>query len=68
LIDQTIKQLKLPEKVSLNYDQTLEKNDLRLTAEARSVFELNTSLNQLLKSLNDKKWDELFAILNNQQQ
>ncbi len=68
LIDQTIKELKLPEKVSLNYDQTLEKNDLRLTAEARSVFELNTSLNQLLKSLNDKKWDELFAILNNQQQ
>ncbi|MDY0231633.1 MAG: ParB N-terminal domain-containing protein [Candidatus Saccharicenans sp.] len=68
LIGQTIKQLRLPEKVSLDYDRTLEKTHLKLMAEVRSVFELETYLNQLVKSFNDENWAKLFDILNNQGQ
>jgi hypothetical protein len=67
-ISRTIKQLRLPERVGLDYDRTLEKNRIRLIAEARSACELKTSLSNLLESLNDEKWTKLFAFLNHKGQ
>ena len=63
-MDLTIKGLRLPQKVNLEYDRTLEKSSLRLVLEVESRTELEKLLHSLTEKLRDERWQRLFEILN----
>ncbi|MGB9894261.1 MAG: hypothetical protein ACPLRA_07570, partial [Candidatus Saccharicenans sp.] len=66
LIEETTKELRLPENVNLEYDQTLEKSSLRLVLKAANQEELERALKALNEGLEDKNWEKLFEILTRQ--
>ncbi len=62
-IEAEVRNLRLPEKVRLDYDHNLEKSVLRIGFEAGGVTELKEVLQSLSGALEKKDWNRLFQLL-----
>ncbi|MDI6845126.1 MAG: ParB N-terminal domain-containing protein [Candidatus Saccharicenans sp.] len=63
-ISEKIKELKLPLKVQVDYDPTLEKPGLKISFEARSAGQLEEIIKSLSENFSLNNWDSIFQLLN----
>lgn len=62
-IEAEVRNLKLPEKVRLDYDRSLEKPVLRISFEAGEVTDVKKALQSLSGILENREWQRLFQLL-----
>ncbi|MGB4705010.1 MAG: ParB N-terminal domain-containing protein [Candidatus Saccharicenans sp.] len=63
-LSEKIKELRLPLKVQVDYDRTLEKPGVKISFEARSARQLGEIIKSLSENFSQNDWDSIFQLLN----